>query len=134
MEPLPERITVDQILAPIEPLAIFALGFNYGKHALETGAQLPTIPVIFMKAPTSVIGPEESIELPLAGPDHVDYEGELAVIIGKRGKNIPRERAHEYIFGYTCANDVSARDWQMSRNGAKRGSGCGGRVLILFVP
>jgi len=115
-------------------LAIFALGFNYGKHALETGAQLPTIPVIFMKAPTSVIGPEESIELPLAGPDHVDYEGELAVIIGKRGKNIPRERAHEYIFGYTCANDVSARDWQMSKERGQKGQWVRGKSFDTFCP
>jgi len=71
--------------------------------------------VIFIKANSSVIGPEEMILLPHVGPDQVDYEAELAVIIGRKAKNISREEALEYVLGYTCANDVSARDWQIEK-------------------
>lgn len=125
---------VDRLLAPVKPTTIFALGFNYGKHAEETGARLPTVPVLFMKAPTSVIGPEEKILLPLAGPDHVDYEGELAVVIGKRGKNIDRKDAIDYVFGYTCANDVSARDWQMDKERGQKGQWVRGKSFDTFCP
>ena len=71
--------------------------------------------MIFIKANSSVIGPEEMILLPHVGPDQVDYEAELAVIIGRKAKNISREEALEYVLGYTCANDVSARDWQIEK-------------------
>ena len=74
-----------------------------------------SLPVIFIKANSSVIGPEEMILLPHVGPDQVDYEAELAVIIGRKAKNISREEALEYVLGYTCANDVSARDWQIEK-------------------
>jgi len=127
-----ERIV--RFLAPIEPPTIFALGFNYGKHAKETGAHLPTIPVLFMKARTSVIGPGENIVLPLAGPERVDYEGELAVIIGRRGKNISPKEALEYVFGYTCANDVSARDWQMDKERGQKGQWVRGKSFDTFCP
>ncbi len=129
-----ERVTVDRFLPPITPSVIFTLGFNYGKHAQESGARLPVVPVIFMKAPTSVIGPGETILLPLAGPDRVDYEGELAVIIGQRGKNISRNKALEYIFGYTCANDVSARDWQMDKERGQKGQWVRGKSFDTFCP
>ncbi|MCX7981903.1 MAG: fumarylacetoacetate hydrolase family protein [Syntrophales bacterium] len=125
---------IDRLLAPIKPPTIFALGFNYGKHAEETGARMPTVPVLFMKAPTSVIGPGEKILLPLAGPERVDYEGELAVIIGKRGKNISRENALDYVFGYTCANDVSARDWQMDKERGQKGQWVRGKSFDTFCP
>jgi len=92
---------------------ILALGVNYRTHAMETGLRIPEIPLIFPKGINSVIGPGEPILLPQAGPDEVDYEAELAVIIGKGGKNIPLEQAKESVFGYACANDVSARDWQI---------------------
>lgn len=100
-------------LAPIAPPMVLALGVNYRRHALETGLRIPEIPLIFPKGINSVIGPEEAILLPQAGPNEVDYEGELAVVIGRGGKNIPMEKAEEAVFGYTCANDVSARDWQI---------------------
>lgn len=125
---------IKRLLPPLRPPAIFALGFNYGRHAEETGARLPIAPVVFMKAPTSVIGPGEAILLPLAGPDKVDYEGELAVVIGKRGKNIKREEALDYIFGYTCANDVSARDWQMDKERGQKGQWVRGKSFDTFCP
>ncbi len=92
---------------------ILALGVNYRSHAAETGLRIPEIPLIFLKGINSVIGPEQTILLPQAGPDEVDYEAELALVIGRGGKNIPLEQAEAAIFGYCCANDVSARDWQI---------------------
>ena len=102
-----------KILPPLLPPMILALGVNYRRHAEETGLRIPEMPLIFQKGTNSVIGPAEAILLPSAGPDEVDYEAELAVIIGKGGKNIPLDQAEEAVFGYTCANDVSARDWQI---------------------
>ena len=104
-----------RLLAPVEPPNILAVGLNYGGHAAETKIARPETPVMFLKATTSVIGPEEMILLPCVGPDRVDYEAELAVIIGKRAKNVRREDALRYVLGYTCANDVSARDWQIEK-------------------
>ena len=104
---------IGRLLAPLEPPNILAVGLNYGRHAEETNIARPEIPVVFLKATTSVIGPEEMILLPSIGPEQVDYEAELAVIIGKRAKNVKREDALGYVFGYACANDVSARDWQI---------------------
>lgn len=102
-----------RVLAPVEPPLLLALGVNYRSHALETGLRIPEIPLIFPKGINSVIGPEATILLPAAGPDEVDYEAELAIVIGKGGKNIPLDQALEAVYGYTCANDVSARDWQI---------------------
>ncbi|HOU78728.1 MAG TPA: fumarylacetoacetate hydrolase family protein, partial [Syntrophales bacterium] len=104
---------------------------SYRKHADETGIEVIPEPLVFMKATTSVIGPEEPILLPAAGPYKVDYEGELAVVIGKRGKNIPREQAMDYVLGYTCANDVSARDWQFER---QQGQWTRGKSFDTFCP
>jgi len=101
--------------APFEPVQVYAVGMNYRKHAEETGAELPERPEVFMKAVTSVIGSGESILLPKAGPDEVDYEGELAVVIGKAVKNVSRDEAMDAVAGYCCANDVSARDWQWKK-------------------
>jgi 2-keto-4-pentenoate hydratase/2-oxohepta-3-ene-1,7-dioic acid hydratase in catechol pathway len=106
---------VRQILPLLHPCNVIALGLNYRRHADETGITYPEIPVIFMKATTSVIGPGEPILLPLAGPDRVDFEAELAVVIGRNIKNAAPKEALEAVAGYTCANDVSARDWQMEK-------------------
>jgi 2-keto-4-pentenoate hydratase/2-oxohepta-3-ene-1,7-dioic acid hydratase in catechol pathway len=106
---------IGRLLAPLEPPNIVAVGLNYGRHAEETKISRPEIPVLFLKATTSVIGPGETILLPSAGPDRVDYEAELAVIIGRRAKNVKRQNALDYVFGYACANDVSARDWQIEK-------------------
>ena len=104
---------IKRILAPIDPPNILALGFSYGKHAGETESKAPESPVLFIKGTNTLIGPGDTILLPKAGPDEVDYEAELAVVIGKRAKNVSAKEALEHILGYTCGNDVSARDWQM---------------------
>ncbi|MDD4092337.1 MAG: fumarylacetoacetate hydrolase family protein [Smithellaceae bacterium] len=106
---------IEQLLAPVAPVNILALGVNYRKHGDEIALSVPVEPILFLKATSSVTGPDHSILLPAAGPDQVDYEAELAVVIGKTAKNISPAEAPEYIFGYTCANDVSARDWQFER-------------------
>jgi len=102
-----------KLLTPIEVPNIIAIGLNYRKHALESGIKLPERPIIFLKSTTSVIGPNEEIILPDNAADEVDYEAELAIVIGKKAKNVSVEDAEEYILGYTCANDVSARDCQI---------------------
>ena len=84
---------------------------NYADHAKEMGGEVPAEPIIFLKPNTSVIGPGETINWP-AMSDRVDYEGELALVIGRICKDVPKERAHEVIFGYTIANDVTSRDLQ----------------------
>ena len=101
-----------ELLYPVDPPNIIAIGANYRKHVLEFGKSLPERPLIFVKLTTSLLSPEKSIKLPVSAPLEVDYEAELAVIIGKKGRNIPKDKVNEYIFGYTCANDVSARDCQ----------------------
>lgn len=100
------------LLAPVEPPNIIAIGLNYKQHAEETEAELPDKPLIFLKATSSLTGPESNIILPQMAPDEVDFEAELAVIIGKETKNIETVEVSDYILGYSCANDVSARDCQ----------------------
>lgn len=97
--------------APCMPSKIICLGLNYRNHAEEVGLPLPEIPILFMKPSTSVIGPESHIIRP-AQSRRVDYEAELGVVIGRKTRNVSREQALEYVFGYTCANDVTARDLQ----------------------
>lgn len=105
-----------RILAPIpRPRKnVFAVGLNYVRHTREfTGSdRLPDFPIVFTKSPTSVVGPETPIELRPDLTPEVDYEGELGVVIGRRGRDIPAERALDHIFGYTVINDVTARDLQ----------------------
>lgn len=129
--PTNTNIRIKKILPPLDPVNIFALGLSYRKHADETGIEVIAEPLVFMKATTSVIGPQEAILLPAAGPDKVDYEGELAVVIGKKGKNIPPAAAMDYILGYTCANDISARDWQFER---QQGQWTRGKSFDTFCP
>jgi len=102
-----------KLLPPVgAPPAILAVGLNYRAHAEEGGREVPSTPVIFTKHHNCVIGPGDGIHIPRAAPDKVDYEGELAIVIGKRCRHVPKERAHEIIAGYTVMNDVSVRDWQ----------------------
>ena len=104
---------IGELLAPVKPPNIIALGVNYGKHAEETGIRKPEVPVIFIKGTNTITGHGSHIILPDAGPDEVDFEAELAVVIGRDAKNVSPEEVDSYILGYTCANDVSARDWQI---------------------
>jgi len=102
-----------RLLAPVaRPGKIMAIGLNYADHIRETGQKMPPHQIWFTKAVTSINGPFDPIELPIASAQ-LDYEAELVVIIGKRCKHVPRERAAEVVFGYCAGNDVSVRDWQM---------------------
>lgn len=111
-----ETAHVAKLLAPAEPPNIFAIGLNYRRHASETGAELPEHPVIFIKATTSLTAPGSAIELPADAPDEVDYEAELAIVMGRRARRVSPKDALDYVLGYTCANDVSARDCQKRRD------------------
>ena len=99
------------LLAPVEPSKLICIGRNYAEHAAELGNQAPSEPMFFLKAPSSLIGPGDSIAIP-DQTHSVHWEAELAVVIGKRAKMVPSDRAMDYIFGYTIANDVSDRDLQ----------------------
>jgi 2-keto-4-pentenoate hydratase/2-oxohepta-3-ene-1,7-dioic acid hydratase in catechol pathway len=107
-----------RLLAPVLPSKVVAVGRNYAEHVREmrklSGAtELPQEPVLFLKPSTSVTGPGDRIAYPVKLTDRVDYGGELAVIIGRLCREVPKDRADEVIFGYTCANDVTARDLQL---------------------
>ncbi len=103
---------IKQYLSPVEPPNIFALGLNYREHAIETNAEIPQAPLIFIKATTSLTAHRCPIILPSPAPQEVDYEAELVIVIGKTACKITPEEAPGYIFGYTCGNDVTARDCQ----------------------
>lgn len=110
-----------KLLPPVEPPNIICLGLNYRGHAEETGLPLPPEPLIFIKANTSLCGPGDPIILPAQGPDKIDYEAELAIVIGRRSKYLSEEEALHAILGYTAANDVSNRAAQFSDGQWTRG-------------
>src|SRR5215475_3503273 len=103
-----------RLLAPVLPSKVVAIGKNYLEHARETGSEPPAEPLIFLKPSTAVIGPGDPIVRPARLSQRVDFEGELAVVFGRLCRDVPAERVPEVIFGYTCANDVTARDLQRS--------------------
>ena len=130
------RITDDPVeglpLPPVIPPAIYCIGMNYEAHAKEIKKATCEFPVVFMKAPSAVIGPDAPIVLPHSSVTQtVDYEAELAVVIGKTCKNVSKENALEVVGGYTCGNDVSARNWQTSRGG---GQFCRAKTFDTFCP
>ena len=96
----------------MHPGKILAIGLNYGDHIEETGSKKPEHQVWFNKQHNCANGPFDGINLPVAS-NKLDYEAELCLVIGKRCKHVPKERAHEVIAGYFCGNDVSVRDWQL---------------------
>ncbi len=100
-----------RLLPPVLPRKIIGVGRNYPAHAAEHGAEVPSVPLVFLKPPTAVIGPGDAIRLPPQSRQ-VEHEAELAVVIGRRGRWIPVDRALEYVWGYTAGNDVTARDLQ----------------------
>jgi 2-keto-4-pentenoate hydratase/2-oxohepta-3-ene-1,7-dioic acid hydratase in catechol pathway len=127
-----EPADVKKLLAPLEPAAILCIGLNYRKHAEETGAKFPEYPVLFFKGINTRQHPGEPILLPThLRSDEVDYECELAVVIGKPCKNVSRVNALDHVLGYTCCNDVSARDWQLKRGG---GQWSRGKTFDTFSP
>ena len=104
-----------RLLAPCVPSKAVCVGLNYRDHAEEMNIPLPEVPVLFLKPSTALANPGDELELP-AISNHLDYECELAVVIGRTAKNIPLDQAADYIFGYTCGNDVTARDLQTPTN------------------
>jgi len=127
-----ETAEVSKLLAPVVPTSIICIGLNYRRHAEETGAKFPEYPVMFFKGINTLLNPGEAIQIPRHLPsDEVDYECELAVIIGKPCKNVSRFNALDYVLGYTCSNDVSARDWQIKRGG---GQWSRGKSFDTFSP
>jgi 2-keto-4-pentenoate hydratase/2-oxohepta-3-ene-1,7-dioic acid hydratase in catechol pathway len=100
-----------RLLAPLRPGKIIGVGRNYADHAKELGNEVPKDPLLFLKPPSSVIGPDGTIRMPQES-ERVDFEGELAVIIGEPARNVPAEAWRRYVFGFTCGNDVTARDLQ----------------------
>ena len=126
------RDTVKKLLAPIVPTQILCIGLNYRQHASETKAAIPERPVLFVKGINALQHPGEPILIPRHLPStEVDYECELAVVIGKACKNVPKGRALDHVLGYTCANDVSARDHQIKLGG---GQWCRGKFFDTFAP
>jgi 2-keto-4-pentenoate hydratase/2-oxohepta-3-ene-1,7-dioic acid hydratase in catechol pathway len=103
-----------RLLAPVLPSKIVAIGRNYEEHARETGSEPPVEPLMFLKPSTAVIGPGDAIARPTQLSKRVDFEGELAIVFGRLCREVPPDRVPEVIFGYTCANDVTARDLQAS--------------------
>jgi 2-keto-4-pentenoate hydratase/2-oxohepta-3-ene-1,7-dioic acid hydratase in catechol pathway len=111
-----------RLLAPILPSKVVAIGRNYAEHAREMGGEAPDSPIIFLKPSTSVIGTGDVIRLPVDS-NKVDYEGELAVVISRPAKDVPREQAMSVVLGYAAANDVTARDHQRDDVQYTRGKG-----------
>lgn len=127
-----EKIAVQKVLAPIEPRDILCIGLNYRRHAAEGNLPVPEHPIVFMKNSGTVQHPFDPIILPRHLPSKaVDYECELAVVIGRTCYNVSRAQALDYVLGYTCANDVSARDWQIKFGG---GQWCRGKTFATFCP
>ncbi len=123
---------ISKLLAPIAPTAILCIGLNYKRHAAESGMKEPELPVLFVKGINTVQNPGDPIQIPtFLASEEVDYECELAVVIGKPCKNVSRENALAHVLGYTCANDVSARDWQLKKGG---GQWCRGKFFDTFCP
>jgi len=128
-----QRLRVAKLLAPVQPAAILCIGLNYRQHARETNAELPQYPVLFMKNPAALNHPGDPILLPSScmDPPQVDFEVELAIVIGRAAKNVSAADALNYVFGYTIGNDVSARRWQKHGGG---GQWVRGKSFDTFCP
>ncbi|MDB5295382.1 MAG: Ureidoglycolate lyase [Phycisphaerales bacterium] len=107
-------LRVEQLLAPLVPTDILCIGLNYREHAKESNSEVPDNPMLFIKSSNALNHPGGPIPIPRRSTD-IDYEGELCVVIGKTAKNVSKAEALSYVLGYTCANDVSARDWQKQK-------------------
>lgn len=127
-----EKVEGFKLLAPVAATQILCIGLNYRRHADECNMKYPERPVLFVKGINALQNPEDPIMLPRKmRSDEVDYECELGVVIGKPCKNVKRENALDYVLGYTCVNDVSARDWQIKWGG---GQWCKGKFFDTFAP
>lgn len=126
------RAEVVKLLAPVVPSQILCIGLNYRRHAEETKAAIPPRPILFVKGINTLQHPGDPILIPThMASSEVDYECELAVVIGRACRNVRKEDALRYVLGYTCANDVSARDWQIRLGG---GQWCRGKFFDTFAP
>ena len=115
-----EIISGARLLAPLDPPVVYAIGLNYHDHAVETGAPIPGYPVVFLKNIRAVTGPGQPIRVPAKlRSDEVDSEAELAIVLSRECRNATRENAMHHVAGFTCSNDVSARDWQKKRSGGQ---------------
>jgi 2-keto-4-pentenoate hydratase/2-oxohepta-3-ene-1,7-dioic acid hydratase in catechol pathway len=112
---LDQKLRIDKLLAPLVPTDILCIGLNYREHAAESKSEVPANPMLFIKSGNTLNNPFDPIPVPRRS-DQIDYEGELAVVIGKSAKNVPRDKALEYVLGYAIANDVTARDWQRDKS------------------
>ncbi len=131
--PKARRVPASQgsFLAPItDPKKIVCLGLNYSDHAKETGAAIPKEPVLFSKYATALTGHNCPIELPSVSQE-VDFEAELVIVVGKRGRHIRPENAYDHVAGYTVGHDVSARDWQLRKDGKQW---LAGKTFDTFAP
>tara|TARA_B100001123_G_scaffold367571_1_gene427957 strand:- start:2824 stop:3624 length:801 start_codon:yes stop_codon:yes gene_type:complete len=127
-----ELSDVAKLLAPISPEIILCIGLNYKFHAEESGFPEPDQPILFIKGRNAIQNPGDPVEIPTHLASHkVDYECELAVVISKTCKNANEDNALDFVLGYTCANDVSARDWQIEWGG---GQWCKGKTFDTFAP
>ena len=109
------RVRIEKLLAPLVPTDILCIGLNYREHAAESGSSIPENPMLFIKSGNALNNPFDPILVPRRS-SQIDYEAELAVVIGKTAKYVSRGNAMEHVLGYTCANDVSARDWQREKS------------------
>ncbi|CAK0911572.1 unnamed protein product, partial [Prorocentrum cordatum] len=125
-----ETADVAKLLAPVQPTAIICIGLNYAKHAAESGMQVPAHPVVFMKTVSTLNNPGDPIYIPKIEAK-VDWEVELAVVIKARCKDVSEEEALSFVAGYTVANDVSGREWQLEKGG---GQWCFGKSFDTFTP
>ncbi|MGH9521839.1 MAG: fumarylacetoacetate hydrolase family protein [Terriglobales bacterium] len=127
-----DKADVHRLLAPVVPSTIWGIGLNYRRHAEESGMAVPTAPVVFAKGLNTIQDPGEPIIIPeCCSREEVDYECELVVVIGRTCKNVSKADALNYVLGYTCGNDVSARDWQLKRGGSQW---CRGKSFDTFAP
>jgi 2-keto-4-pentenoate hydratase/2-oxohepta-3-ene-1,7-dioic acid hydratase in catechol pathway len=127
-----EAAAIRKILAPVIPAMIWCIGQNYRRHADEVGMGVAEHPVVFAKGVNTIQDPDAPVRIPTsARSSQVDYEGELVAVIGKMCKDVSRDRALDYVAGYTCGNDVSARDWQLKMGG---GQWCRGKSFDTFAP
>ena len=125
-------LPIDQLLPPLVPRDILCIGLNYRDHAAEGGFELPKHPMLFIKASNTLIASGDSIRMP-ARSSMIDYEGELAVVIGKTATAVSRADALQHVFGYTIANDVTARDWQRDKS-LGGGQFCRAKSFDSFCP
>jgi 2-keto-4-pentenoate hydratase/2-oxohepta-3-ene-1,7-dioic acid hydratase in catechol pathway len=133
LEDTGKAAAVKKLLAPVEPRVIFGIGLNYHQHAAEFGSEVPQYPIVFAKNPAAAAHPGDPIVLHPAcmNPPEVDYEAELAVVIGRAARDVSVSSALDYVLGYTVGNDVSARRWQKHAGG---GQWVRGKSFDTFCP